>query len=45
VFERCRERDLVFLARNAFNLDYTRQESPDIAFTDVKDIHGRNKTA
>ena len=37
--------DLVFLARNAFNLDYTRQESPGIAFTDVKDIHGRNKAA
>ena len=35
--------DLVFLARNAFNLDYTRQESPSIVFTDVKDIHGRNR--
>jgi peptide chain release factor 3 len=35
--------DLVFLARNAFNLDYTRQESPGIVFTDVKDIHGRNR--
>jgi peptide chain release factor 3 len=35
--------DLVFLAHNAFNLDYTRQESPGIAFTDVKDIHGRNR--
>ena len=31
--------DLVFLARNAFNLDYTGQQSPGIAFTDVKDIH------
>jgi peptide chain release factor 3 len=31
--------DLVFLARNAFNLDYTGKESPGIAFSDVKDIH------
>jgi peptide chain release factor 3 len=31
--------DLVFLARNAFNLDYTGQQSPGIVFTDVKDIH------
>ena len=30
--------DLVFLARNAFNLDYTGQQSPGIVFTDVKDI-------
>ena len=36
--------DLVFLARNAFNLDYTGQQSPGISFTDVKDIH-RNKPA
>src|SRR5216683_665689 len=33
--------DLVFLARNAFNLDYTGQQNAAIAFTDVKDIHGR----
>jgi peptide chain release factor 3 len=31
--------DLVFLARNAFNLDYTGQQSPGISFSDVKDIH------
>ncbi|MCC6781074.1 MAG: peptide chain release factor 3 [Hyphomicrobiales bacterium] len=31
--------DLVFLARNAFNLDYTGKESPGITFTDVKDVH------
>jgi peptide chain release factor 3 len=37
--------DLVFLARNAFDLDYTGRQSPAIAFTDVKDIHGRKKTA
>ena len=30
--------DLVFLARNAFDLDYTGQHSPGIAFTDVKDV-------
>jgi peptide chain release factor 3 len=33
--------DLVFLARNAFNLEYTAKENPDIRFSDVKDIHGR----
>ncbi|MGE3149534.1 MAG: peptide chain release factor 3 [Pseudorhodoplanes sp.] len=34
--------DMVFLAKNAFNLDYTRQNSGDgITFTDVKDIHAR----
>jgi peptide chain release factor 3 len=31
--------DLVFLARNAFNLDYTGQQNSGVAFTDVKDIH------
>jgi peptide chain release factor 3 len=30
--------DLVFLARNGFNLDYTGRESPGIVFTDVKDV-------
>jgi len=35
--------DLVFLARNAFNLDYTGRESPGIVFTDVKDV--QNKSA
>ena len=35
--------DLVFLARNAFNLDYTRQESPGIAFNDVKDVEGQHR--
>jgi peptide chain release factor 3 len=37
--------DLVFLARNAFNLDYTGRESPGIVFTDVKDIQARAKQA
>ena len=31
--------DVVFLARNQFYLDYTREQAPGIAFTDVKDIH------
>jgi peptide chain release factor 3 len=37
--------DLVFLARNAFNLDYTAQQSPGIAFSNVKDIRERKKSA
>ena len=37
--------DLVFLARNAFNLDYTGRESPGMVFTDVKDIQARAKQA
>jgi peptide chain release factor 3 len=36
--------DLVFLARNAFNLDYTGQENSAIVFTDVKDIQARKKS-
>ncbi len=31
--------DLVFLARNAFNLEYTGEHNPGISFADVKDIH------
>ncbi len=30
--------DVVFLARNAFYLDYTRERAPGIAFVDVKDV-------
>jgi peptide chain release factor 3 len=30
--------DLVYLARSAFYLDYTRERAPGIAFTDVKDV-------
>jgi peptide chain release factor 3 len=30
--------DLVFLARNAFYLDYTRERAPGISFTDIKDV-------
>jgi peptide chain release factor 3 len=31
--------DHVFLARNAFNLDYTGQQNREIGFTEVKDVH------
>ncbi|MGA8652374.1 MAG: peptide chain release factor 3 [Xanthobacteraceae bacterium] len=31
--------DLVFLARNAFNLEYTGDHNKGISFSDVKDIH------
>jgi peptide chain release factor 3 len=31
--------DPVYLARNQFYLDYTRERAPGIAFTDVKDRH------
>jgi peptide chain release factor 3 len=31
--------DLVFLARSAFDLEYTGEQNKDISFTDVKDIH------
>ena len=34
--------DLVFLARNAFDLEYTAERNSAISFADVKDIH-RNK--
>jgi peptide chain release factor 3 len=34
--------DLVFLARSAFDLDYTSEQNAAITFSDVKDIH-RNK--
>jgi peptide chain release factor 3 len=37
--------DLVFLARNAFNLDYTGQQSPGISFANVKDIQERKRAA
>jgi peptide chain release factor 3 len=30
--------DLVFMARNQFYLDYTRERAPGIAFTDIKDV-------
>ena len=33
--------DPVFLARNEFYLDYTRERAPGIVFTDVKDRHAK----
>ncbi len=33
--------DRVFLARSAFDLEYTGKQNPAISFTDVKDIHRR----
>jgi peptide chain release factor 3 len=37
--------DLVFLARNAFNLDYTGEQSPGISFTEIKDVQEKKKKA
>jgi peptide chain release factor 3 len=37
--------DPVYLARNQFYLDYTRERAPGIVFTDVKDRHlGRSSS-
>jgi peptide chain release factor 3 len=35
--------DLVFLARNAFNLDYTGQQNQDVVFNSVKDIQEQKR--
>src|SRR5271169_5709193 len=37
--------ELVFLARSAFDLQYTGEHNPGISFTDVKDIHRRKPAA
>jgi peptide chain release factor 3 len=37
--------DLVFLARNAFNLDYTGQQNAAMTFIDVKDLQARKAPA
>jgi peptide chain release factor 3 len=37
--------DLVFLARNAFDLEYTGEHNLAIRFSDVKDIHRSGKAA
>ncbi len=37
--------DLVFMARNAFDLEYTGEHNRGITFTDVKDIHKRKASA
>ena len=36
--------DVVFLARNTFDLDFTGRENTDISFSDVKDFYGRSNT-
>jgi peptide chain release factor 3 len=36
--------DLVFLARTAFDLEYTGEHNRDITFSDVKDIHRRKQS-
>jgi peptide chain release factor 3 len=36
--------DLVFLAKNAFNLDYTAQQSPGLTFSNVKDFREGKKS-
>jgi peptide chain release factor 3 len=33
--------DLVFLAKSQFDLDYTRDRAPGVAFTDVKDVKAK----
>jgi len=35
--------DRVFMARNQFILDYTRERAPDIVFTDIKDVEHREE--
>jgi peptide chain release factor 3 len=37
--------DLVFLARNAFNLDYTGRQNAAMSFIDVKDLQARKVAA
>jgi peptide chain release factor 3 len=32
------DNDKVFMARNQFILDYTRERAPGISFTDIKDV-------
>jgi peptide chain release factor 3 len=37
--------DPVFLARTAFDLEYTGEHNKDVSFSDVKDIHRRKQAA
>ncbi|HEX2215571.1 MAG TPA: GTP-binding protein, partial [Xanthobacteraceae bacterium] len=37
--------DLVFMARNQFYLDYTRERAPGVTFTDIKDVKQANAPA
>jgi peptide chain release factor 3 len=34
--------DRVFMARNQFILDYTRERAPGVVFTDIKDVKAKN---
>jgi len=35
--------DAVFMARNAFNLDYTAERNEGVMFSDIKDVHAAVK--
>ena len=35
--------DAVFMARNAFNLDYTAERNEGVKFSDIKDVHAAVK--
>jgi peptide chain release factor 3 len=35
------DNDKVFMARNQFILDYTRERAPGISFADIKDVKGK----
>ncbi len=37
--------DKVFMARNQFILDYTRERAPGIVFTDIKDVKNKDAAA
>ncbi|HVV61193.1 MAG TPA: peptide chain release factor 3 [Pseudolabrys sp.] len=37
--------DRVFMARNQFILDYTRERAPGLTFTDIKDVKGRSPSS
>ena len=37
--------DRVFMARNQFILDYTRERSAGVVFTDIKDVKNRDAAA
>jgi peptide chain release factor 3 len=37
--------DVVYLAKNQFYLDYTRERAPGIAFTDIKDVKAEKAAA
>ena len=37
--------DMVFMARNQFTLDYTRERAPGLVFTDIKDVKNKQSSA